>query len=152
MEWTDVSDDLISEMSEACIVTRTRVISRVVSGIYDDALRGFGINSPQFILLVIISKIGPVTRAALGRFHQQERSTLTRNLKIMLDNGWIEEVVMGEKGGRGRPLAASEAGRKLLEDVEPAWRDSQAQASRILGAAGASAIFEIGDSLIGNAT
>lgn len=141
--------DLITEMSEACIVTRTRVISRVVSGIYDDALRAFGINSPQFILLVIISKIGPVTRAALGRFHQQERSTLTRNLKIMLDNGWIDEVAMDVKGGRGRPLAASEAGRKLLEDVEPAWRSSQAHATRILGDSGMAVLFEVGDSLIG---
>lgn len=144
-----MTDGLIDEMSEACIVTRTRVISRVVSGIYDDGLRGYGINSPQFILLVIIAKIGPVTRAALGRFHQQERSTLSRNLKIMLDNGWIEEVVDGAVG-RSRPLAASEAGSLLLQAVEPAWRDSQAKASRLLGDAGMNAIFDVGDGLIGN--
>lgn len=148
MECCGVAGGLINEMSESCIVTRTRVISRVVSGIYDDALREFGINSPQFILLVIVSKIGPVTRAALGRFHQQERSTLTRNLKIMLENGWIEEVADG-KDGRGRPLAASAAGLALLETVEPAWRASQAEALKMLGDAGVGAMFEIGNSLIG---
>ena len=54
--------------------------------------RAYGIVAPQFALLTVIAKIGPASRAEIGRFHRQDRSTLTRNLKSMLSAGWIEEV------------------------------------------------------------
>ena len=43
-----------SEILQSCLLTRTRQISRVLTAIYDDALRPFGINAPQLTLLVMI--------------------------------------------------------------------------------------------------
>ncbi|BBD97003.1 MarR family transcriptional regulator [Sphingobium amiense] len=141
-----MSEALIDEMAAGCIVTRSRLISRVVTGIYDTALRPFGMNSPQFILLVIIAKFGPMTRSALGRFHKQDRSTLSRNLQIMLDNGWIAESTEGK--GRSRPIALTSAGLAALEDLEPAWRASQARSAKLLGAAAVREMFAVGDDLL----
>lgn len=140
--------DLIPEMAGTCVLMRTRLVSRVVTSIYDEALRPFGLNSPQYALLVVIHTIGPATRAEIGRFHQQERSTLTRNLQIMLAEGWIEEVA-STAGGRGRPMGLSKQGIELLHRVETPWREAQAKTRAVLGDAGIVAISEIANSLVG---
>ena len=100
---------VIEEFASDCLLMRTRLISRVLTGIYDQALREFGINSPQFSLLVVISKMAPASRAEIGRYHHQDRSTLTRNLKIMIENGWIEES-LADSVGRARPIVVTNAG------------------------------------------
>jgi DNA-binding MarR family transcriptional regulator len=122
----------IGAMAHDCLLMRTRLVSRVVTSIYDEALRPFGIVSPQFALLLVIAKIGPASRAEIGRFHRQDRSTLTRNVKPMLSAGWIEEVQDGERG-RARRIAVTNAGRRLLQEAAPAWRSAQRRTRAKLG-------------------
>src|SRR6266536_3094500 len=95
-------------MTCTCVLMRARLISKVTTAIYDEELRPFGIVSPQFALLVNIFEIEPATRADIGRYHHQARSTLTRNLKIILSDGWAEEV-QDEGGGRARPIVLTKA-------------------------------------------
>jgi DNA-binding MarR family transcriptional regulator len=126
---------------------RARLISRVITAIYDEQLRPFGIVSPQFALLVVISEIEPATRAEIGRYHHQDRSTLTRNLKIILSEGWVEEI-QDEGGGRGRPIVLTKAGKDVLRKGAPAWRVAQARAKALLGENGAIAIMDIGNGIM----
>jgi DNA-binding MarR family transcriptional regulator len=141
------SKDALGEMASDCILMRTRLVSRVITNLYDEALRPFGLNSPQFALLLVISVREPASRSEIGRFHHQERSTLTRNLKIMLTEGWIEEVP-GNSGGRARPIRLSKAGRRLLQSVITAWRGAQAEAQKLLGADGAGTIMDIASQIM----
>jgi DNA-binding MarR family transcriptional regulator len=129
------------------MLMRARLISRVITAIYDEELRSFGIVSPQFALLVIISEIEPATRAEIGRYHHQDRSTLSRNLKPILSQGWAEEV-QDEGGGRGRPIVLTEAGRELIRNGASAWRVAQARAKALLGKGGAIAITDIANSIM----
>lgn len=129
---TGADDEVISEFASSCLLMRTRLISRVITNIYDHELREFGIFSPQFALLVVIYKMGSASRAEIGRYHHQDRSTLTRNLKIMVDEGWIEESP-DSPSGRARPMRLTKSGVTLLRKVEPAWRKAQAQVSTLLG-------------------
>lgn len=137
---------VVNEIASGCVLTRTRLIARVITSIYDDALRPFGIQASQFALLVMIAKIGPARRAEVGRINQQDRSTLTRNLKIMLREGWIEEVP--DRNGNGRLVTASEAGLRLMEAAAPVWREAQMKACARLGEAGAATVSDIGNRLL----
>jgi DNA-binding MarR family transcriptional regulator len=137
----------VSEIAQTCLLMRTRLISRVLTGIFDQELRPFGINSPQFVLLVVIATIGPASRAEIGRFNRQDRSTLTRNLQRMLAEGWIAEAE-GKAGGRGRPIVLTQAGTDLLQHATPAWQAAQARAQAVLGGGGASVITGIANTLI----
>jgi DNA-binding MarR family transcriptional regulator len=141
-----MNKDLIQEVTQSCLLTRARKISRVLTSLYDERLRPFGINAPQFTLLVMISRLGPVSRAELGRHNHQDRSTLTRNLQLVQAEGWIEEIEHAE-GGRRRPIVLSQAGHQLLTRAGPAWREAQAEASKLLGHEGASAVRTIADTL-----
>jgi DNA-binding MarR family transcriptional regulator len=136
----------VEEVTQGCLLTRTRRISRVVTGIYDQELRSYGINAPQFSLLVLIARLGGASRAEIARANHQERSTSTRNLQLILSEGWAEEAPRGKRG-RSRPVVISQAGKDLLDTSMPAWRVAQAKARRLLGGAGASAIAEAADNL-----
>jgi DNA-binding MarR family transcriptional regulator len=140
-------EDVISEIGRTCMLMRARLISRVITAIYDEELRSLGIISPQFALLVIISEIEPATRAEIGRYHHQDRSTLTRNLRILLSEGWAEEV-QDEGGGRGRPIVVTKAGKDLLRKGAPAWRVAQRRAKALLGEDGAIAITDIANGIM----
>lgn len=142
----NVEADVIREITRDCLLTRTRRISRLVTNIYDQALRRHGINAPQFSLLVLIAKLGAASRAEIGRVNYQERSTLTRNLALLLAEGWIDEQVP-EGGGRRRPIVISQAGRELLVSAAPAWSEAQARTRQLLGKESFDAVVGIADSI-----
>src|SRR5258708_35893733 len=120
------SKDALVEMPSDCILMRTRLVSRVITNLYDEALRPFGLNSPQFALLLVLSVREPASPSEIGRFHHQERSTLTRNLKIMLTEGWIEEAP-GNSAGRDRPISLSKADRRLSKSVITSSRGTETE-------------------------
>jgi DNA-binding MarR family transcriptional regulator len=138
--------NIVGEITRSCLMTRTRRISRIITSIYDQALRPHGVNAPQFSLLVLIARLGGASRAEIGRANYQERSTLTRNLALLLAEGWIEET-LSEEGGRSRPIVISPAGRNLLVAAAPAWRSAQVKAKKLLGDEGAAAIVGVADGI-----
>jgi len=122
-------------MASGCLMGRARLLTRVLTGMYDDELRPFGLKATQLNLLVVVAQLGPVRRVDIGRLIHLDPSTLTRNLQVMLMNGWIEEVAEGDDG-RGLPLQGTKLGKALLKDVAPAWARAQKKAEKLLGADG----------------
>ena len=135
------TSSLVSEVTRHCLMTRTRRISRVITSLYDQELRPYGLSSSQFSLLVLIARMDGASRAEIGRANHQERSTSTRNLQLVLDQGWAQEIV--PEKGRSRPLLISKAGQDLLARAIPAWRAAQVKAKQLLGVDGASAIIQL---------
>jgi DNA-binding MarR family transcriptional regulator len=130
--------------------TLDRVIGKdavAISGIYDEQLRPFGVGAAQFVLLVAIYKMEPATRAEIGRVQHQDRSILTRNLKLIISEGWVEEK-QGLGDGRSRPLGLTKAGMELLCRTESAWRAAQARAKTLLGADGVVTVIDIADRIV----
>jgi DNA-binding MarR family transcriptional regulator len=142
-----IGKDVIAEMARTCMLMRTRLISRVIIGIYDEKLRPFGIGSAQFASLVVIYEIEPATRAEIGRYLHQHRSILTRNLKVILSEGWAQEI-QGLADGRARPIVLTKVGKDLLGKAEPAWQAAQAQAKALLGKDGVIAIMDIANRIM----
>jgi DNA-binding MarR family transcriptional regulator len=131
---------VVDEIARECVMTRWRTINRVLAGVYDEELRPFGLKSSQHSLLVAVTKAGPVRRIDLGRLLSLDPSTLTRNLAVMLKQGWIEEVP-DDGDQRGAPVQATAMGRKLLERSAPAWHRAQARAKKMLGSDAVDLIF-----------
>lgn len=140
------ADDISSEVTGSCLLTRTRQISRVLTALYDKEMRPHGVLSSQFTLLVLIHEFGPISRAALGRKNHQDRSTLTRNLQPLIAQGWVREEPIG-KGGRSRPLQISVPGKEQVRKAAPAWAAAQTKARSLLGDAGVGALMGIGGTL-----
>lgn len=123
-----------------CLAVRIRLIGRTVTGLYDGALERHGVTIAQVNLLAALGKVGPCPPARLGEVLQLERSTVSRNLHLLLKQGWIEAAVSDAKGMREVVLTG--AGRAKIESVMPEWRQAQEQAAQLLGA-GVTAVQEI---------
>ena len=113
------------------VLMRTRRLSRAVTEIYDLKLRPFGISAVQFSLLEMIGRMEPTTRAVLARKQELDKSTLTRDLKSIFLEGWVEEV-REQANGRSRPIALTKSGKQLLVDAEPAWLAAQDEVKSLL--------------------
>ncbi len=126
---------------------RARLVSRVITGLYDAELRPFGIKASQLNVLVAIAGMGPVRRTDIARYMQLDTSTLSRNLRVMETNGWIEEVD-DAPDGRGAPLRLTSRGEALLGQIAPAWRSAQRRASRLIGKEQTAALREMASSVM----
>ena len=134
--------DVIDRIASECLLRRARVLNRVLMGIYDHELRPFGLKATQLTLLVVVAKVGPVRRTEIGKRLSLDPSTLTRNLKIMLTNGWIQEIADGEDG-RGLPVQITVQGRDLLNQIGPSWRKAQTRTEKFLGDDGAALLRKL---------
>ncbi len=139
---------IIDRIACECLLSRARILNRVLTGIYDDELRGFGLKATQLNLLVAVARMGLVRRIDIGKRLHLDPSTLTRNLKIMLTNGWIEEIIDGEDG-RGSPLQVTAKGRDLLHQIVPSWRKAQDRTQRLIGDNGAALLRKLAGNMIG---
>lgn len=139
---------VIDQIGCECLLSRARILNRVLTNIYDDELRGFGLKATQLNLLVVVARIGPVRRIDIGKRLHLDPSTLTRNLKIMLTNGWIEEIRDGEDG-RGSPLQVTAKGRDLLHQIVPSWRKAQDRTHKLIGDNGATLLRKLAANMIG---
>ncbi len=68
---------------------KLRQLSRAVSRWYDADVRGLGLKGSQYALLSHVVKLAPVQPGALARAMGLDASTLTRNLRPLLDAGWV---------------------------------------------------------------
>jgi DNA-binding MarR family transcriptional regulator len=136
--------DIANQITANCLMGRTRYLSRVLTGIYDEEVRKFGVQATQVTLLATIAAYGPARRTDLGRWLHFDSSTLTRNLRVMLANAWVEEVADG-KDGRGLPLQVTKAGADLLRSLGPAWHRAQERALGIVGGEGRTAVLGLFD-------
>ena len=127
-----------AEVVRDCIATRLRMADRVITKVYDDALRPLGLKVTQMSMLVVAEDRGLIRQSEVGAELRLDDSTLSRNLERMQVNGWLEEVAGDD--ARVHSYRLTEAGRALLDKAIPAWRGAQAEARRLLGDAGVLAL------------
>jgi len=127
-----------AEVVRDCIATRLRMANRVITKVYDDALRPCGLKVSQMAMLAVAQDRGLIRQTEVGAELQLDDSTLSRNLELMRENGWLEEVSAND--ARIHSYRLTEAGRALLNKTIPAWRNAQGAAKRLLGDAGVQAL------------
>lgn len=121
----------IDTIAKTCIASRLRLINRVVTNIYDDALRPFGLKISQGNILIVTAKMEVANPVKVCEYLQLDISTLSRNVELMRKNGWLE-IVPGEDA-RSHPFRLTKEGKRLIDKVIPAWEKAQAEAKELLG-------------------
>ena len=107
----------------ACTNFRLRQLTRRVTQFYDAELVKAGIRTTQYALLSHVLKLGPVRPGELARAMTMDASTLTRNLKPLVDAVWIE--VSAGPDARSRTVTITEAGRARREAARDDWQRAQ---------------------------
>ena len=135
----------VDEIVRDCLAVRVRLIGRAVTGLYDHALEIHGLSIAQVNLLAALGKVGPCSPTRVGDVLQLERSTVSRNLSLLLRQGWIEAVSSDAKGVR--EVALTSSGRKKIKAVMPEWRRAQKEAAQLLGVGGVHAVRTLASSV-----
>lgn len=110
---------------QACACFNVRKTARVVTQLYDEVLRPTGLRITQFTLLVAAGGLGPVTVTRLAKMGAMDRTTLTRNLRPLEEQGLIH-VESGEDR-RERQVTLTSRGRRALAEAFPLWDEAQAK-------------------------
>jgi DNA-binding MarR family transcriptional regulator len=134
-------------MAAGCLAARLRLLNRLVTNLYDDALRPHGLRVSQMNILVVIAAAGPVRAVDVAGRLKLDTSTLSRDLERLIARGWVR-TTPGK--GRARPLEVTAAGRKLLAATVGDWREAQRKARKLLSPAVADAITGAGNALLGS--
>jgi DNA-binding MarR family transcriptional regulator len=137
------------EIARDCLAVRARLLARALTGVYDRALAPHGLTVAQLNLLAALGKLGPSAPGHLGRVLVMERSTVSRNLDLLLAAGWVESTAEDDRGLR--EVALTSAGRAKVAAALPAWKTAQAEAGELLGPAGAAAVRTAADAVWGSA-
>jgi DNA-binding MarR family transcriptional regulator len=106
-----------------CLCNALRQTSRAVSRLYDEELRGVGLRNTQYSLLRRLRRAGEVRQRDLGTLTSLDETTLTRNLRPLIDAGWV--AIRPGEDRREKLVSLTDAGAAKLRDARPAWQQAQ---------------------------
>jgi DNA-binding MarR family transcriptional regulator len=129
------------EIALRCLASRTRLLGRVITSIYDDQLRNVGLTTAQMTILAALEHTGGVQPGALCEALKLDKSTLSRNVDRMERNGWIKK--RDGPDARSHRLELTESGRSKLAAAVPHWRKAQELAEEELGRGGVETLTRV---------
>ncbi|HEY5972541.1 MAG TPA: MarR family winged helix-turn-helix transcriptional regulator [Pseudoxanthomonas sp.] len=122
-----------SPSESVCTCFRLRRAARQVSQIYDRELAAVDLSLNEYSILRHAERGGHCLLSGLADSLRMERTTLTRNLKPLLEAGWLKET-RGEDA-RQRVIAITASGRKRIASAKPHWQRAQQSIETAFGAA-----------------
>ena len=126
---------------EPCVCSALRAASRHVSQMYDDALAPLDLTITGYSLLVRIDALAAPSMNELAEAAVMDRSTLSRNLKPLLDANFI--AVHAGDDRRRKEFSLSAKGRRRLSAAYPRWREVQQRFKRLYGTAESAALASL---------
>ena len=113
-----------------CTCFALRKATRTLSRLYDQHLATVGLKTTQYSLLKnVAAEAMPV--AELAARLATERTTITRNLKPLIEAQWLELVPGADS--RQRIVTITPAGRAKVAQARTAWRAAQDAVEATLG-------------------
>ena len=119
-----------------CACSKLRQLTRKLSNLYDHYLAADGLTIGQFSFLARIGRFGPIGVIPLAVEMGMDRSTMSRGLKPLINEGWIETVdlpleMLTDKRSFGVRL--SKAGERKWKTALPKWQKAQDEINAIVG-------------------
>ena len=113
-----------------CACSALRHAGRAMTQHYERHFRGSGLRATQFTVLVTLAQTGPLSISELSAILGLERTTLSRNLHLIENKGWISALDHDDQ--RVRSMALTPKGRKKAVTALPNWKRAEAGAKKVL--------------------
>ncbi|GAB4144918.1 MAG: oxidation-sensing regulator MosR [Cyanobacteria bacterium J069] len=121
----------LGQVVNSCACFNLRKAARVITQHYDEILKPSGLLITQFTILVAIALVGSGTISELAERLVMDRTTLTRNLKPMMREGWVEAQPGQDQ--RTRVISLTAQGEAALAIALPLWQQAQQNVEDGLG-------------------
>jgi DNA-binding MarR family transcriptional regulator len=106
-----------------CLCHALRQASRAASRLYDDELRSAGLRTTQFSVLRVLAAQDEIRQRDLAERTVHEETTLTRNLRPLVEAGWVAERPGADR--REKWLKITPGGLAKLKQAKPLWKRAQ---------------------------
>jgi DNA-binding MarR family transcriptional regulator len=131
--------DRIARLSSACICNNLRRAARLVTNYYDKLLEPAGLRVSQATVLVVLYLDDGQTINEMAEKLELDRTTLTRNLKPLAQQGLL--TIAPGSDQRTRVVALTPKGKAALLKVLPLWEQTQSHMVEGIGKANASLLL-----------
>ncbi|MEO7390976.1 MAG: MarR family winged helix-turn-helix transcriptional regulator [Ramlibacter sp.] len=121
----------IAVKPRGCTNLKLRQLMRRVAQHYDLEVGKTGLKGTQYSLLSYVVKLGPIRPGDLARELKIGPSTLTRNLRPLIDAGLL--ALGPGADGRSRLVSVTDAGREKRQEAQRRWRVAQENLNQTLG-------------------
>lgn len=118
--------------TQGCTNLYLHQLMRRVGRHYDLEMAKAGLKTTQYSLLSHVLRLGPLRPGELAQAMKMSASTLTRNLKPLIEAGWV--VLAAGDDARSRRVSITEAGRAKREEARQHWKVAQDSLNQLLGA------------------
>lgn len=113
-----------------CAFANVKLLSRVVTSLYDDELRPCGLRASQLALLWAIAAIEPVDLSRLGVVTLTDQTTLSRTIANLKRERWVS--VRAGEDRRVKVVALTPSGRRRFTAAMPYWERAQSSVENLL--------------------
>lgn len=110
-----------------------RRASRLITQVYDEAIRTTGFRTTQLALLGATTYCQPMTVSCLAECVGMDRTTLTRNLRPLEKKGLVKVLVGNDR--REREVVLTVKGKELMNRVLPIMKKVHDKITNLLGQA-----------------
>lgn len=131
---------------EPCLALKLRQANRVLTQIYDQDMSGQGIKITQFAILRAIYYMGEATNRGLQEVLVLDQTTLSRNLKPLIRDGYLQSKQGRDK--REKVLQLTEEGKALFKNASKDWRHTQQQLKTTLGDELVEKLLSVGEAIV----
>jgi DNA-binding MarR family transcriptional regulator len=121
----------VRAVATQCTCLNLRRITRKVTQRFDEWLAPAGLRCTQFSLLGMLHAPDRLTVSALAQKLDVDRTTLTRNLRLLTDRGLV--AVVDGPDARSRSVIVTAQGRQAFARALPLWRKAQEEVNARLG-------------------
>jgi len=118
------------EACQTCACSALRRASRAVTQHYEKHFRGSGLRATQFTILATLAQTGPLSISDLSDQLGLDRTTLSRNLRLIEDKGWIAARGQGDQSSR--KMALTPKGMRKASVALAFWKRADASVEPIL--------------------
>jgi DNA-binding MarR family transcriptional regulator len=128
---------------QGCTNLKLRQLMRRIAQHYDDEMGKVGLKGTQYSLLSYVVKLGPIRAVDLAAEMKVSTSTLSRNLKPLVDAGWLTTSPGAD--ARSLLLSATPEGQAKRTEAQRRWKVAQEGINQVLGAQRVNALHRLID-------
>ncbi len=121
----------VDQVPTTCMGLHIRRASRILTQVYDAALRPTGLVVNQFTMLVAVQLFEPLTITALAQELFADQTTVTRNIKLLEKQGLVVSAPGEDR--RLKLISLTLKGRTVLAEAMPLWEQAQAELKEHFG-------------------
>jgi len=113
----------LSDVPKECVSYNFQKTARHLTQFYRKTISLSGLQGTQFPLLLAIKLNEPVSISSLAQLLELDRTTLSRNIKRLVEKGYV--VLEREEDLRVRNVQLTENGAETLNQALPLWEKAQ---------------------------